>query len=50
MTGELCKNGNIKFTLDKNGKTNKVKINGMEIEDNNTYAILSSFCAKKILE
>lgn len=50
MYGELCKNGNIKFTLDENGKTNKVKINGLEIEDNNTYALISSFCAKKILE
>jgi hypothetical protein len=50
MSGELCKNGNIKFTLNEDGETNKVKINGLEIEDNNTYAIVSNFCAKKILE
>ena len=50
MTGELCKNGNIKFTCNENGETNKYYVNGLEVEDNNTYALVSNFCAKKILE
>jgi hypothetical protein len=50
MSGELCKNGNIKFTLNEDSETNKIKLNGIEILDNNTYASVCNFCAKKILK
>jgi len=50
MSGKLCKNGNIKFTLNEDGETNIFVINGIEIKDNNTYALVSNFCAKKIVE
>lgn len=50
MTGILCKNGNIKFTVNEDGESNKVSINGVTIEDNNTYSLICSFCAKKIVK
>jgi hypothetical protein len=48
MTGKLCKNGNIKFTVNEDGESNKVSINGVIIEDNNTYSLICSFCARLI--
>ena len=49
MQGELCKNGNIKITLDEeNGQTSKAIVDGQEITFNDLYSSESNFCLKKM--
>ena len=49
MQGELCKNGNIKITLDEeNGQTSKAIVDGKEITFNDLYSSESNFCLKKM--
>ena len=50
MIGELCKSGNIKFTVDSNGTTTKVLYNGIKFDFNQTYASNSEFCAKRLIQ
>ena len=48
MQGELCKNGNIKITLDEeNGSASKAIVNGKEIDSSSSYSSESNFCLKK---
>jgi len=48
MQGELCKNGNIKITLDEeNGSASKAIVNGKEIDNSSSYSSESNFCLKK---
>jgi hypothetical protein len=47
MQGELCKNGNIKITLDEeNGSASKAIVNGKEIDSSSSYSSESNFCLK----
>ena len=47
MQGELCKNGNIKITLDEeNGSAHKANVDGKEIDNNYSYSSESNFCLK----
>jgi hypothetical protein len=50
MVGELCKSGNIKFSVDENGTTYKVLINGEKNDFNDTYASICEFCAKRLIQ
>lgn len=48
LIGEECKSGNVKFILKENGTTQKILLNGEEIDDYDTYSLTSSFCGKLI--
>jgi hypothetical protein len=47
---ELCKSGNIKIKVNANGTTIKALINGIITEVNDTYALNSEYCAKRLIQ
>jgi hypothetical protein len=50
MVGELCKSGNIKFTVDSNATAIKALANGIKFDFNQTYALNCEFCAKRLIK